>query len=301
MWLPSIFGPIRRLLTNPRYVTMRLLGRFHFVREAVRKRGALLPPESGLEQSLFPSLEIDGAVANLEQDGLSQGIQLPQQALADILKLASSAPCFANGRDDLGFYMAERERAQAARPDVKFVTAHFFNVAAGCEAIRRLEKDPKLLAIAARYVGTRPVHMATTMWWSFAGQFGRAEQHESAQLFHFDVDDYKFVKFFFYLTDVDRENGPHVCVVGSHREKKLIHQFHQRRFEDAEIIESYGADRVVAICGPAGFGFAEDTVCFHKGLPPRTADRLLLQIEFGRTDFGVYHNARRPSDLRMIL
>jgi hypothetical protein len=35
-----------------------------------------------------------------------------------------------------------------------------------CPAIKKLERDPGLLAIAAKFLGANPVHMATALWWS---------------------------------------------------------------------------------------------------------------------------------------
>jgi len=36
----------------------------------------------------------------------------------------------------------------------------------------------------------------------------------------------------------------------------------------------------LVIEGGPGFGFAEDPACFHRALPPRTADRLCLQLRY---------------------
>lgn len=68
--------------------------------------------------------------------------------------------------------------------------------------------------------------------------------------------------------------------------KKLAHilSFFRRR-SDQGIVEDYGAENVVPICGPAGFGFVEDTFCFHKATPPTRRDRLMLQIQFALNDY----------------
>jgi hypothetical protein len=48
--------------------------------------------------------------------------------------------------------------------------------------------------------------------------------------------------------------------------------------DDAEIERS--------LCGPAGFGFAEDGFGFHKGASPENGDRLLIQLRYGLRDYG---------------
>jgi hypothetical protein len=115
------------------------------------------------------------------------------------------------------------------------------------------------------------------------------EQLKAAQVFHYDLDDYRFIKFFFYLTDVDLYSGPHVLIRGSHKNKKLSHQLLGVRCAskpDEDIVGCYGAENLVTICGPAGLGFAEDATCFHKGTLPTQKERLLLQIEFAINNYG---------------
>ncbi len=93
--------------------------------------------------------------------------------------------------------------------------------------------------------------------------------------------DFRALKFFFYLTDVDESNGPHVCVLGSHRRKRLRHLF---TFligqEDKDIIDFYGDANIRTMCEKAGHGFAEDPMCFHKGNPPTGNPRLMLEVVF---------------------
>ena len=50
----------------------------------------------------------------------------------------------------------------------------------------------------------------------------------------------------------------------------------------------------------AGFGFIEDPLCFHKGLTPTERDRLLLQIEFATTDYGMQNDNRETSSLQVL-
>jgi len=53
--------------------------------------------------------------------------------------------------------------------------------------------------------------------------------------FHYDLEDYRFIKFMFYLTDVDLFNSPHhIYVKGSHEKKKLGYQFSILRRQDRQ-------------------------------------------------------------------
>ncbi len=125
------------------------------------------------------------------------------------------------------------------------------------------------------------------MWWSFATQSTPAEQSKSGQRFHYDLDGYRSLAFFFYLTDVNEEAGPHICVRGSHKRKQLSHLLSLRRSRTDEQIErAFGDSALKTLQGRAGRGFAEDIFCFHKGLRPIKRDRLVLQLRFGLRDYG---------------
>lgn len=90
----------------------------------------------------------------------------------------------------------------------------------GCEAIGALACDSVLHQIAAGYLGTvSPFLIATRLWRSLSSRNARAiDLHQASQgRFHFDLDDWRQLKFFFYLTDVDLQPDPHVYVQGSHR------------------------------------------------------------------------------------
>jgi hypothetical protein len=92
----------------------------------------------------------------------------------------------------------------------------------------------------------------------------------------------------FYLTDVNLADGAHVCVKGSHRKKKLSHQFSLlRERDDQEIKEYYGQEKVITICDRAGVGFVEDPFCFHKGIVPQVRDRLILEFKFTINNYGM--------------
>jgi hypothetical protein len=56
--------------------------------------------------------------------------------------------------------------------------------------------------------------------------------------------------------------------------------FSSVRQTDEAILERFGRERAFQLTGKAGLGFVEDTTCFHKALPPKAADRLLLQLVY---------------------
>ena len=73
-----------------------------------------------------------------------------------------------------------------------------------------------------------------------------------------------------------------------------------RRYADAEIEQTYDPVAIREICGQAGTGFAENTLCIHKGRTPVRHPRLLLQLQFAMFDYGVMHDRRRQQDLSLL-
>lgn len=275
---------------NPRLFWMRKIARFELLRSWMSRFFRYSNPTYELEQensSAFRGINVESIVSALRTDSYALGINLPQDVIQEILNYAYSSPCYAERNSDAKFYYREKEKA-AASLGKEVRLGSYFN-AEECSIVRKLEKDPGLLAIAAKFLEAPPVHIATELWWSFPVAGTSFEQLKAAQVFHYDLDDYRFIKFFFYLTDVDCCSGPHVLLRGSHKNKKFSHQLLGVRCaskDDQEIIEYYGTENLVTICGPAGLGFAEDSTCFHKGTSPSGKERLLLQIEYAINHYG---------------
>jgi Phytanoyl-CoA dioxygenase (PhyH) len=159
--------------------------------------------------------------------------------------------------------------------------------------LQELATDQTLMAVAQAYLKCRPVNDLVAMWWSAA--FGAAPSSEAAQLFHFDMDRLKFIKFFVYLTDVDESHGPHVYVASSHvRKPKPVRR--DGRIPDEEIVGQYGREAIVEITGERGTILAVDTRGFHKGKALETGDRLLFQVEYTNSLFGVPYNRIAPGN-----
>lgn len=142
---------------------------------------------------------------------------------------------------------------------------------------RALVADPLLQTLASRYLGCEPVLYSALVWASPV--FGGRNLSEAAQMYHYDFDGTKFLKFFVYLSDVESGNGPHKLIPGSHMNDKRSRTLRARdgRFTDAEIEELYDV-QPQPITGKAGTVFAEDTFCWHKGEPPTEQDRWVLQL-----------------------
>jgi hypothetical protein len=161
--------------------------------------------------------------------------------------------------------------------------------------IQKLISDQSILAVSQAFLKSKPVIDLISMWWSTA--VSKEASSEVAQLYHWDMERIKFLKFFFYLTDVDTDTGPHCYVKGSNNGFPASVR-RDGRILDEEISKAYKSESLVEITGKRGSILAVDTSGFHKGKNLKRGDRLLLQFEFANSLFGInseYFNVKSAS------
>lgn len=310
--MPNFRDLLSTLRNKPKYTMMRGAARFAASRylvagtRSLMHRNRLAPVQEACEKRIAtsPFAAVDRAefVATLRRDGIAEGLRMPERSVHDILEYAQSTQCFADRKPDLGFRLESRQLAEA-KVNKPILVAQYFNTEAQCAAIRELVDDPVLRWIAGSYLQSVPIFAGVNLWWTFPVVPLERDRDLHAHLFHRDVDDFRFFKFFFYLTPVNQGDGAHVCVASSQR-KPPINRFgdpwNLRRYGDDEIRNTFPPADIREICGPAGTGFGENTLCIHKGLTPTGQPRLLLQLQFALFDYGVMHDRRDPASLRTI-
>ena len=159
----------------------------------------------------------------------------------------------------------------------EYETQHLLN----SPDIVALAMNPVLIDAASAYLGCKPTISNLSLWWSFPTGDGAQE----AENYHRDVDDWRFVKFFLYLTDVDEASGPHRFVRGSNTSSRFLFI---KRFTDQEVERCYGASNCLTMLGSSGDAFLEDTFGLHKGQPPTGKRRLVFQVQYSINAISVY-------------
>lgn len=150
-----------------------------------------------------------------------------------------------------------------------------------CPEVISIANHHELIGAAAAYLGCKPTISNLNIWWSFPA----AGLPQEAENYHRDVDDWRFVKFFVYLSDVDDSSGPHCFVTGSHKTSNFLKI---RRISDSEVFRKFSRSSELKIGGKIGDGFLEDTFGLHKGQPPIGRNRLVLQVQYSIFPIGVY-------------
>lgn len=273
-------------------------GRFNDVVGSLCSR--LHPKEPiDLRESLFPHVDDDEVRTigrTLRRDGVYRfDRQLPGELCQELLKLSLRLPgqAITLESDSTPHQTFDRKRPQSVR--FQFQANDLF----AHDPVQRVATDPYFQAIAQEYLGFSPVQDLMAMWWSAPGP---AElQSRAAQLYHFDMDRFRFVKFFVYLTDVGPDNGPHCYVRGSHHRKPAA-LLRDQRISDEEMAQHYSSRDLLELTGRSGTLLAVDTRGFHKGKPLVTDDRLIFQIQFADSLFGQnYPSVEIPQTIDPVL
>lgn len=272
---------------GPGHLAMYTLGRFNGCRTiAVHLNRWQNPParHGASNVTALQPIVVSEAIAQLKRDGACENLCLTESSLEELSNFCKANKCLGDGDPNHSFHWTAKSAAESEY-GTKFSVGHYSNLTLQCPAADRLSRDPILRGIAQGYFNAEPALIAVRAWWSFATN--EEPKATNGQTYHFDIDGYRSVAFFFYLTDVDAASGAHIYVRGSHLRKRVSHlvSLHKSR-SDREIEEFYPADDIRVISGKAGTGFAEDTFCFHKGSAPRSRDRLMLQVRFGLRDYG---------------
>jgi len=105
-----------------------------------------------------------------------------------------------------------------------------------------------------------------------------------SQMFHVDGDDFRQLKCFINVVEVDLDNGPFTLVSSrksAQIRKRVKHGWRDRRLTDEEVLDGLADDEVVALTGGPGSGALVDTsACLHYGSRARISDRVVFMFQY---------------------
>ena len=153
--------------------------------------------------------------------------------------------------------------------------------------VQKILSDESLVSFAQNYLGGAPILDLVTMWWH--APYKKEADKNAAQWFHFDMERVKWIKFFFYITDVDTNSGPHTFIPKTHSTwgiPSLLRRQGYVRLSDDEVSETFPVSSWKEFTGKRGTLIVEDTRGLHKGKHCVAGDRLLLQLEYTISEYG---------------
>ena len=267
--------------TTLNFKKMRLLARFPKLRSRCKENVHYNPNETVSDREckwLILNRDTDSILRHLQTCGYAEGISLSPEALNCLIDFCNSKQFSSDRGTDLKVPISFSDSSAPGSSSIySLMNPHLES-----EIVEQLIYSSPLRTLAECYLNAEPTLMNSQIWYTFPKE-GLQAHHNFG--FHYDIDDYRFLKFFFYLDDVGDDAGPHVIISGTHNEGSVF-KFFNRRITDCTAFNRY-PDKVITMKGCAGAGFAEDTFCYHKGQYP-SRRRVILQIQFGISKIGSF-------------
>lgn len=272
-----------RLYCKTQGRSSRWLGRFW---------GVLNPPKTEISVNGvlgdLDSHKLDSIAANLNRDGyhIFENL-LSDQDIEELLKFTKETPAVLRRHDNDPINAGTRREIYdpANKKAVRY--DYSSDDLMKSPIVQKLVFDPTLLAVARSYLKAEPEIDIVTMWWHT--DFHHEPDSNAAQLYHFDMDRIRWLKFFVYLTDVNENSGPHCFIRGTHSAENIPREILNRgyvRISDNEIEQKFKPQDIKAFTGRRGTIIAENTCGLHKGQVVKSGHRLVFQLEYTISLFG---------------
>lgn len=145
-----------------------------------------------------------------------------------------------------------------------------------CPSIVPVALDERIIDIAREYLGCFPGLTGMNLRKSYVNDLPEFD----TRYFHIDPNSAKFLKFFFYLNDVDEQGGP-FCYVRGGPGKRVGGWTRRFRWTEDEIVRAYGEQSIVNVTASVGDMIVADTTGFHRGVKATSHDRMMLTLNYG--------------------
>jgi hypothetical protein len=213
-----------------------------------------------------PSLASDSShiLASIKTNGWAFLPTISPEQVEDIKQYLADKPVVLRDRKVVPLSCVPPDCTVADYPlETVLGTPHFLEMA----------NAPANIEIATQYFGCLPTISSVGIRWSLPGD----REQATTQKFHRDLDDWRCLKFFVYLTDVDLTSGPHHYVPGSQRTAASLFA---RPIGHDYIDRTFGLDNIRPVTGPAGTAFMVDVNGIHAGPIPTRRPRLMLTVGY---------------------
>jgi len=278
----SIFGELKNTSNNFDKRLMRIFSRtplkffIYWIYLNLFKKKNIKKKELSGQEIFVKSTNYKKAINDLNKNGIHKKFILKKNIINQILFESNKYKFFINRDKNSKIFLKQKKNND------KIYVCRFLNPHKKIKIINKIANNKFFLTVAREYLQTEPLIQSTQIWWTFShmdenknyinppgNEFG----------YHYDVDDFKFLKLFFYLSDVGKYDGPHFFI--KKNGPKKINEYLNRRIND-KIIQNQYKDRIISITGGKGTGFIEDTTNYHKGSNPKDKNsRGVLQIIYG--------------------
>ena len=144
--------------------------------------------------------------------------------------------------------------------------------------IMALARHPAVLRLIGRYLGGLPILYRINLLDSANEEI----QPESSQFFHVDPEDFRQLKIFLLVEDVDAESGPlHLLRADASDRVRVARGHRHGRVSDEEVLSIAPPEALVPCTGPSGtLAIGDTSRCFHFGSRPGARRRHVVMIQY---------------------
>jgi hypothetical protein len=135
---------------------------------------------------------------------------------------------------------------------------------------------------AGQYLGCIPILNHIAVWYSDS----KSEDIDGSQRFHLDHEDYRQVKGFLFINDIDMESGPlNIVPSTTSRFLEQIIKYRmtpeEKGLPDEKVFSIIPSAEVISIVGKSGdMAFIDTSHCFHYGSRQAKNPRLILMFQY---------------------
>lgn len=207
---------------------------------------------------------------------------LPDRHPQVAAELEEKGYCVLRQAFDMDTLARLREEAEAALADESLLKKNDANMKMVSNPLLNLPTavdiafDDLLADIATSYFHCVPGVGTVNMRKSFVNDLPPVE----TMLWHSDKNAFRFLKFFFYLNDVDMDGGPFTYMEGSHK-RKFAGWLDKYRWNHDEIVARYEEERLRYLTAQVGDVVIANTTGFHRGTKPVKHERLMYTVDYG--------------------
>lgn len=271
-----------------RYFSFKFLlyifGRFKIIRYLYKLKNKINSKYINIEKNNENHIELNFderyIIKKIETDSFYDGLKLKKDTIENIINLSKKSDLITTTDntkfstfDEINEFNKNNNKPycliNVVNPDLKVL-------------IDKISRNKNLLDIANNYLG-KVNNIDTKVQWSPVCNTSDdwREHNEQTVTFHYDVHHLNFLYVFFYITDCNKDSGAHELIKGSHTNKKFFKHLIGSVKQTSDSLElDYDIKKFIKLEGNAGYGFVEDTSCYHRARIPLNNPRLALQIRY---------------------
>ena len=208
------------------------------------------------------NIDVQKSIPNLATDGFCLDLTLSKEALDKIINYINNKEFNFNRDENNKIKFADRYSFK------DLYILNLMNPHLDDNNIKEILLNKNVVEVIKNYLGVNPILEWSQIYWSipYKDKNGNHISPPNNEFgYHYDIDGFKFLKIFFYLTDVNENDGPHVFIKNTGK-KNLFKALNRRLDENIINKKFYNQQKVIV--GKKGSGFIEDTSFYHKGTAP---------------------------------